>query len=69
MRFRAVRNSPLGFGWLSKKGIAAKITDGWAGPRAATPAVRRDTAKLLKGASPRYTLEAAKHSASSTGRC
>ena len=58
MRFRAVRSSPLGFGWLSKKGIDAKITDSWLAPARRDPGIRRDLAKVIRGIHVRYLLEA-----------
>jgi pimeloyl-ACP methyl ester carboxylesterase len=59
MRIAALRNTPIAYGWLSKRGIPAEITDGWVRPGLEDAGVRRDTAKLLKGVSPRYTQEAA----------
>jgi pimeloyl-ACP methyl ester carboxylesterase len=59
MRFKAVRNSPIGFGWLSKKGIDAEITDSWLRPVRSDAGIRRDLAEVLRGIHPRYTLEAA----------
>jgi pimeloyl-ACP methyl ester carboxylesterase len=61
MRSTAARNSPLAYGWLSKRGIPADISDGYVRPGLRDQAIRRDTTKLLKGVSPRYTEEAAKH--------
>ena len=61
MRSAAMRNSPLAYGWLSKRGIPADITDGYVRPGLRDAAVRRDTTKLLKGVNPRYTQEAARH--------
>jgi pimeloyl-ACP methyl ester carboxylesterase len=61
MRIAAIRNAPIAFGWLSKRGIPAEITGSWVRPGLKDRAVRRDAAKLLKGAHPRYTLEAAAH--------
>jgi pimeloyl-ACP methyl ester carboxylesterase len=61
MRIAAIRNAPIAFGWLSKRGIPAEITGSWVRPGLNDRAVRRDAAKLLKGAHPRYTLEAAAH--------
>jgi pimeloyl-ACP methyl ester carboxylesterase len=60
MRFTAMRNSPMGFGWLSKKGIDAEVTDSWLRPARTNAGVRRDLAKVIRGIHPRYTLEAAK---------
>jgi pimeloyl-ACP methyl ester carboxylesterase len=59
MRFRAIRNSPMGFGWLSKKGIDREITDSWLRPARTDRGIRRDLAKVMRGVNPRYTLEAA----------
>jgi pimeloyl-ACP methyl ester carboxylesterase len=59
MRFRAVRNSPMGFGWLSKKGIDAEITDSWLRPARTDAAIRRDLTKVMRGVNKRYTIEAA----------
>ena len=59
MRFRAVRNSPMGFGWLSKKGIDGEITDSWLRPARTDAAIRRDLTKVMRGVNKRYTLEAA----------
>ena len=59
MRIAAMRNSPLAYGWLSKRGIPAEITDGYVRPGLRDAGIRRDTTKLLKGVSPRYTQEAA----------
>ena len=61
MRSAAIRNSPIAYGWLSKRGIPADITDGYVRPGLRDAAVRRDTTKLLKGVNPRYTQEAARH--------
>lgn len=59
MRIPAMRNAPIAYGWLSKRGIPSDITGGWVRPGLRDRAIRRDTAKLLKGAHPRYTQEAA----------
>ena len=59
MRLAALRRSPIGFGWLSKKGIEAEITDSWLRPVRTDAGVRRDLTKVLRGIQPRYTLEAA----------
>lgn len=61
MRIPVMRNAPIAYGWLSKRGIPADITGGWVRPGLKDRGVRRDTAKLLRGAHPRYTQEAAKH--------
>jgi pimeloyl-ACP methyl ester carboxylesterase len=60
MRLSVLRGSPIGFGWLSKKGIEPQITDSWLRPVRSDSGVRRDLTKALRGIEPRYTLEAAK---------
>ena len=60
MRLAAARRSPIAYGWLSKQTIPDDITRGWVRPGLTDRAVRRDTAKLLKGVHPRYTQEAAR---------
>ncbi len=59
MRLAAMRRSPMGFGWLAKKGIDAEVTDSWMRPALENAGIRRDLAKVLRGIHPRYTLEAA----------
>jgi pimeloyl-ACP methyl ester carboxylesterase len=59
MRLAAMRHSPMGFGWLAKKGLDPEITDSWMRPAIEQAGIRRDLAKVLRGIHPRYTLEAA----------
>jgi pimeloyl-ACP methyl ester carboxylesterase len=59
MRLAVLRRSPIGFGWLSKKGIEGEITDSWIRPVRTDAGVRRDLTKVLRGIHPRYSLEAA----------
>jgi pimeloyl-ACP methyl ester carboxylesterase len=59
MRVRALRYSPIAFGWLSKRGIPPEITAAWMRPAQNDTGVRRDLRKLLLGAGKKYTLEAA----------
>jgi pimeloyl-ACP methyl ester carboxylesterase len=59
MRIPAVRRTPLAFGWLAKHPIPADVLAGWVAPVIADRDVRRDAAKVLRGISTRYTLEAA----------
>jgi pimeloyl-ACP methyl ester carboxylesterase len=59
MHLRALQKSPLAFGWLAKHGIEPAITSEYLKGVRSSAGVRRDTAKVLKGISPRYTLEAA----------
>ena len=64
MRPRAMRRAPIAFGWLTKKRIPDELLDRWVAPAMSDSAVRRDAAKLLRGISNRYTLEAAERLAS-----
>jgi len=57
--FNAVRRAPMGYGWLTKRRIDDSLLDRWTEPIRTDAAVRRDAAKLLRGISKRYTLEAA----------
>ncbi len=59
MRIRPARRLPFAFGWLSKRAVPTEVVDEWIEPLLADPGVRRDAAKVLRGMSPRYTLEAA----------
>lgn len=59
MRIRPARRLPFAFGWLSKRAVPTEVMDGWIEPLLADPEVRRDAAKVLRGMSRRYTLEAA----------
>jgi pimeloyl-ACP methyl ester carboxylesterase len=59
MRIRPARRLPFAFGWLSKREVPSEIVDGWIEPLRSDPGVRRDAAKVLRGMSSRYTLEAA----------
>ena len=59
MRLTPLRHAPNAFGWLAKHGPDAEITRTWIDPVLHSRDVRRDVAKILKGISTRYTLEAA----------
>jgi pimeloyl-ACP methyl ester carboxylesterase len=56
---RPLRRLPMAFGWLTKRPIPEDIVDAWLEPWFTDPGVRRDTVKLLRGISARYTLDAA----------
>jgi pimeloyl-ACP methyl ester carboxylesterase len=60
MRIRAVRRLPIAFGWLTKRPLEREISDSYVRPSISSGAVRRDTAKFIKGVSPEYTLAAAR---------
>jgi pimeloyl-ACP methyl ester carboxylesterase len=59
LRIRALRRTPIAFGWLAKHGIDPDLVDAWVRPVLRDAGVRRDLAKALRGVDPRYTLEAA----------
>jgi pimeloyl-ACP methyl ester carboxylesterase len=58
-RIRPMRQLPIAYGWLSHRRIPDEALDGWASAIGADPGIRRDLAKVLKGISKRYTLDAA----------
>jgi pimeloyl-ACP methyl ester carboxylesterase len=59
MRLRAMRNSPIAYGWLAKHGVEREASDSYVGPALANAEVRRDATKFFKGAHPRQLHEAA----------
>jgi pimeloyl-ACP methyl ester carboxylesterase len=46
LRLRAVRRLPIAFGWLTKRGDA--VTARWVRPVLTSPAIRRDTVRMLQ---------------------
>jgi pimeloyl-ACP methyl ester carboxylesterase len=58
-RIRTIRNSPLGFGWLSKRGIPDEAIEDAFGTYFGNRAVRRDTEKFVRAVSKKDTLAAA----------
>ena len=59
LRLTPLRHAPNAFGWLSKHGPDADVTRAWLEPSLRSRDVRRDVAKVLRGVSNRYTIEAA----------
>jgi pimeloyl-ACP methyl ester carboxylesterase len=59
LRLTPLRHAPNAFGWLSKHGPDPRVTRAWLEPSLESRGVRRDVAKVLKGVSNRYTIEAA----------
>ncbi|MGI8721056.1 MAG: alpha/beta fold hydrolase [Geodermatophilaceae bacterium] len=59
LRSRRLRTLPIAFGWLAKRPVDQQVMDGWVRPCLSDRAVRRDTGKVLRGISPRFTLAAA----------
>ncbi len=58
-RFQAVRRLPLGFGWLSRKGIDPEIEASWVAAVLSDAGVRRDAYRVVRDISSSYTLRAA----------
>ena len=56
LRLRAVRRLPIAFGWLTKRGDA--VTAGWIRPVLTSPAIRRDTVRMLRAIDGRAVAEA-----------
>jgi pimeloyl-ACP methyl ester carboxylesterase len=59
LRVRALRNTPIAFGWLAKHGIDDEASDSYVRPALSNPGVRRDARKVMRGIEPKYTLAAA----------
>jgi pimeloyl-ACP methyl ester carboxylesterase len=59
MRLGPMRRTPLAYGWLIKRDLSGAPLREWVDPFLSDRAIRRDTVKVLKGISPRYTFEAA----------
>jgi pimeloyl-ACP methyl ester carboxylesterase len=59
MRLEPLRRTPLAYGWLIKRDLAGAPLREWVDPFLSNRAIRRDTVKVLRGISPRYTFEAA----------
>ncbi len=60
MRIRAIRRLPIAFGSLTKRPVEREISDSYVQPVIRSRGIRRDTAKFVRGMSPRYTMEAAR---------
>jgi pimeloyl-ACP methyl ester carboxylesterase len=54
-----MRRLPIAYGWLIKRDFAGAPTREWVEPFLSNREIRRDTAKVLRGIEPRYTIEAA----------
>jgi pimeloyl-ACP methyl ester carboxylesterase len=57
-RIKPLLRSPLGFGWLSKRGIDDARLDEWTAP-GRRPEIRRDVTKVMKSVDPAITQRAA----------
>ena len=58
MRLRAMRRSPLAYGWLMRD-FDDERCRAWVAPVRENPAIRAEVARILAGMDPKYTLEAA----------
>ena len=59
MRSARMRRLPNAYGWLIKHDFDDAPTRDWVEPFLTDRGIRRDTAKVLRGINPRYTIEAA----------
>jgi pimeloyl-ACP methyl ester carboxylesterase len=59
LRVKALRHTPITFGWLAKNGIPDDVIDEYAAPFLRDRGVRRDVVKVLRGFDKRHTLLAA----------
>jgi pimeloyl-ACP methyl ester carboxylesterase len=57
MRSRALRRSPIGFGWMAKRPLPDDLVDRWLRPLQTQRAVRRDLRKYAIGARRRQMVE------------
>jgi pimeloyl-ACP methyl ester carboxylesterase len=58
MRLRALRRSPIGFGWMAKRPLPDELIDRWLAPLQSQRAVRRDFRKYVTGGRRRQMVEA-----------
>ena len=66
-RIKPLQRSPVAFGYVAKRPMEPEIVESYTGPARTNAAVRRDTAKVLRGIHPRYTQEAATKLSQFTG--
>ena len=64
LRFPALRQLPMAYGLLSKRGVPREITDRWAFPLLHSDWARRDLRDYLRGARPDRLLQAAEQAGS-----
>lgn len=58
MRLRALRRSPIGFGWMAKRPLPDELVDRWLEPLQGRRDVRRDFRKYVTGGRRRQMVEA-----------
>ena len=59
LRIRALRSTPLAFGWLAKKGLDAEASDSYVLPILTEKGAGADFARFIRTVDARYTIEAA----------
>ena len=59
LRAGPLRDLPNAYGRLAKHGVPRELTRAWTEPLRRDRGVRRDAAKVLRGAGPKHTLDAA----------
>lgn len=59
LRVRALRHTPLTFGWLAKHGVPHDVIDGYAEPFLRNAGVRRDVIAFVRGVDSEQTCAAA----------
>ena len=57
MRLRALRRSPIGFGWMAKRPLPDELVDRWLEPLQSRRDVRRDFRKYVTGGRRRQMVE------------
>jgi pimeloyl-ACP methyl ester carboxylesterase len=50
LRLRALRRTPIAFGWMSKRPVPDDVMDAWLHPALTIPAIRRDIARYARSA-------------------
>jgi pimeloyl-ACP methyl ester carboxylesterase len=66
LRIRALRRLPVAYGWVMSQQPPRDVSDSYVRPPL-SPAIRRDSKRMLKGISPEHTIGAAKRFADFTG--
>ena len=59
LRPRFAQRLPIALGWVTKRQPDQAVVDSWLAPARSSRAIRRDLAKVIRGADSRYTLDAA----------
>jgi pimeloyl-ACP methyl ester carboxylesterase len=60
LRIKPLRRTPIAYGVLTKSRLSDELLDEWLQPGLASPEIRRDTVKFIRGASPKQTERAAR---------